>query len=880
MIQESEPHSDISPKTEFPGCIVIRESSSLGLYTPSKDSEGYIESSKDGKSRRLRFGETGRKLADWTWNYILYTAASDSWDDIKSRSTQLLEELRENTAINPDWPKLLEGSLRERIRYIERLSSWQEMQASNSSWGNVFTSLSETIYRGHSPNQVRHYCMPNLVNIHNEIKEFVQNSSLTQNSNLSEDTKNILVQIYHERISKRVLDFLEKSAKKPMRLENLKRNGLADLIKLALIPEHSQIEKDDAIEKYLQRSLKDAIKQASKLAAKTSRISSETIHHATPEDGKQPVSGKQDQTQKELRVPEKIINFLRNRFSTPRARIQTVLSILTITALATAAYASFSTKESKKERTDQKNNTLMVSKKQFRGALPSRRENKPTTIYTETVTATPVPEPTKTYREKFYDSLRRFTGIDFGDRSKRINFNIKVANHDNSSSLEFPFDKYPYALPEDADERERQEFESVTGPGGTSFSVRTDNYGNIEISVHSGRCVVGLFAQDCEVEGLRKLLEGDGLGTEIQLTDKEIQELEINDEVQKQQKKTEKLFIGSVVEITPEGGETQKFRVVDVAFIPHEYVSTDDPIDVARSIYPIRDSKGNKIKDANGFTLSRFDAYSKNEEPVIYLIFCGRTTDRKYDAQTRATWSRYMLILEPDNSQRHQQSEVRKRIEILTQAINTADERGFEHGEVLSDSIENQLREAGIEINEELKTRLRKLANETTTPRDLQCIMGTELTADLPGTEDWVDIGGLRITKASDLFYADGERIKQLDEVGSPVDVDGAVRLRINKVSMLAPGDIIAIDSHPEQPVGHVARVVEVWIGNDGKYHALVFDVNFANDGKARLVEITDENMDEVLANVAEGQSAKMIAIKSYTSYDDWRIAKNIQPWP
>jgi len=37
---------------------------------------------------------------------------------------------------------------------------------------------------------------------------------------------------------------------------------------------------------------------------------------------------------------------------------------------------------------------------------------------------------------------------------------------------------------------------------------------------------------------------------------------------------------------------------------------------------------------------------------------------------------------------------------------------------------------------------------------------------------------------------------------------------------------------------------------------------------KARIVEITDENMDEVLAGVPEGQKAKIIAVRTGVSQE------------
>ena len=825
------------------------------LKVPETESTSYVEKGKRGS----KLTKEGRRLADYNWNVVLASAGADAdLETIREASFNVLGRLSEDEGVQSEYVRILKRSFEARIAFMEKEKFWAEMEAFNSPWNGTIETIAKTVYPEIPLAFVKNFATNAIRKVREEIKEQVGN--FVESGRVMEDDRDFVTTAYEARIANHIEKKLEKL--KTGKLQALRREGIKNLADTVFNEE--RFTKCDPKKRplvgYMAKTLEGVLEEKKNVA----QIASEDLTISTPNESIQPSSDiKLTLSERIKKEARKFIQKVENAFpstNTKKRAVRTALALVgTSLALSESRYDARVTKidiaqalanpptpitqtvspdiefaltlsAEDKEDVDTTLTSAQVGLRTNKTQTPNATIGPTETTITAIQEATTTPTSTPEAPFVFGDT----------DFTKESNLKIKIGN----GEVQFDIVITPITFEDNFTPEEAGEFIDKFEPGKNTAGIYNDIDGNIFLICHSG--YKGTTPLECE--GLRQSIEGGDNKSEVNINENQRQE-----NMQK--------LVGQIVQMEKDG-VVKNFIVSAVGYVPNDLKDEFET-----------DSKGalDVLIKATGEKKSPFRVYRGGKRRAVFLTFCG------WGPRSEKNWwiySRYAFALEPvEQVERFENiqaiNDPQKATEILVDAINETKDKGYIR-EVLSNSLENQLKENGVEINDGLAAKLRRVVNEVS--GNLQCVMGTELSAHLPGTEDWVDIGGLPIQKASDLFYNNGEEIQNLSEVGETINEGGIIRVRVNKVNMLTAGDIVATDSHPEQPSGHVARIVNVWVDNDGKYHALIFDVNFANDGKARLVEITDENMDEVLANVPDGQSAKMIAIRTYKSHDTWKF--------
>lgn len=821
------------------------------LRAPAAGSTAYAEKGKRG----FKFTKEGGRLAALNWEVALALSGPDAdLETIRANATRVLGKIAKSEGTQPEFTEVLKRSFEVRFAYMEKEKFWAEMEASNSPWNEAIETIAKTVYPEVPLAFVKNFATHAVRGIREEIRKQVEGFVAT--GQVAEEDLNFVVSAYEARVANHIARKLVTA--KPKKLQKLREQGVANLA--SSVFSEKRFTKYDPegrpLPGYMAKTLEGVLAGKGLIA----QIRAEDLT-SPPEVERQPTF-RERLAAGYQKFRHKVRGALPT-FADKRRVVRAALAVAGVSMLLTGsndvsvtqvdvarAFANQPSPITQQVSPDMELALSLSSQDEKDADVLAPVVVTPTATVRPTETATPAPAPTAapeaTPTVSPTPEAPFVVGrIDFANEESPISLVVSV----NGTKLEIPFT--PIVYKDGLTPTEAGEFLESFSPGKGTAAVDRDNDDNLFLFCHSGYSV----NKPLECEGLRQSIEGGSRDPNTPML------------TEAQRQENMRSLVGQVVQVE-QGGGVEEFVISAVGYIPHDRIDEFDEASLTFSSLDV-------LIDVTGGENSPFEIYRGGDRNAVLIIFCG------WGPRSENNWwvySRYAVALEPvEQVERFENvaqiKDAKTAVQVLADAINTADERGFEHGEVLSDSIENQLKEKGVEINEEMEAKLRKLSNETAN-RDLQCVMGTELTARLPGTEGWVDIGGLPITRASDLFYDRGEKIQALNEVGRAVSVGGTVRTRVDKVSMLAAGDVVATDFHPSQPDGHVARVVDVWIDNDGKYHALIFDVNFANDGRARLIEITDENMDEMLANVAQGESARIIAIRTYKSHEALAFAK------
>jgi len=871
-------NEQLGPKTEFPYVEKII----------SIDSEGCKEFFTEGKNGHPAFSEKGKELSKNLWNSILDIAGEDkSADNITQITRTTFERIDNNTQGSSKakntlnhYFKLATGA---RIRNLERV---ELLETSDSPWKNVVSEI-QNLHSDKSEEFVSNFAGAWIVSLRKKI-----NTNIDSKQDLSPDTRNQLITACETDFADILSRTLQYSNEK--KLKDIKKNGLKSLLTKSI----EQYSDEDNLEDYINYTTR--IKLTTPALSENKETETTVYESGLGLKGeiKAPKTGMQFWAS-EIKADKTILEEVKDKFFKGPWRNRVANATLFLTGVFSFGSLSGNSElitqqdlAAKFANDNQNTPANEVLTENELASIPSvdnvieyaqtpskrngiKTEVPPTSTATmeptSTPTTSPTPEPTKTYEKRLYEKLNIF-GLDFTNEEKDINIGLKIGENDFSFSVKPVVKK---------DTRDKNKYDEMTAPGKGTAGVSVDSYGNIVLDIHSG--YTPGIPQKNEWEGVRNWLEGGSLLDVAHINTR------LNPEETEYRKQE---MVGSRIPFTVDG-TTKWFVVKEVVYISHDDLQNhhDDPIDVLRTINPTMENK-NPVLDEYGDPISRFDKYADPDNPSLMIESCGWGP---YGQKDWAQWSRWITIAVPEEASEEQSPLNRPRaaVEILHDAINRADREGKEHGEELANSIRNTLIENGIEITQNMGEKLEiKVKDETNIVepdgnlRDLQCIAGTELSSALPDTEDWVDIGGLRIhdpenadsmgdgkrgiKSASELFYnlENGKKLSELDTVGWKSSGGGIVRVRVDKLGMTRAGDILVTDKSYGQQDGHVVRILDVWQDEEGKSHALIFDVNFANDGKARIVEITDENMDEVLAGVPEGQKAKIIAVRTGVSQE------------
>jgi hypothetical protein len=838
------------------------------LKAPTSDSTSYVEKGKRG----FKFTKEGKELADYNWNAVLAISGMDAGTEtIKENAGRVLETLQDNPSAKPEYNQVLKRSFEARIAYMEKEKFWAEMQASNSPWNEAIENIGKQMYPELPLAFVKNFSTSAVKNIRDGISKQVE--GYAESGKVQSEDKDFIITAYEARIANHLTRHLENLD--TGKLQNLRESGIWNL-KDSVFDEKRFTEHDPEgkpLNGYMNKTLIGVLAEKEKIA------------QITADDLNIDEKAKEKRTGFRERFSAKFTEF-KQRVKNAFPDKQKVIRVALATAGVSLVFSGSNRSEMRQVDIDQAFSwptpiTRVISPDiELASSLTEIDES--TDLYTPVQVVpgaakafTPTTQPAETaVIEPTTDSTSEalpekpfvFGGIDFSNEESKISLGIDV----NGKTLKTTFN--PVVYEDNFSSTETGSFLDKVSPGKGSVAVDKDKYDNILLYCHSGYS----GSNPLECEGLRNHIEGGDRDPNTPMLTRE----ESQENMQE--------LIGKVVPLD-EDGKTKEFVISNIAYVPHD---RKDEFDSNNK------TSLDVLIEATGGENSPFNKYKDQDINAVFKIFCG------WGPRSENNWwvyARYVIAYEPlEKVQNHESTAQTENVggaaQILAKAINTANDKGSGNGTDLSNSIENVLRENGVEINERLEAKLRRVSNEIGT-NNLQCVMGTELSAHLPGSEDWVDIGGLRIhdpenadklgdgrrgiSQASEIWkdMGTGEKMKALDYVGAVTNEDGMVRMRVDKVSMLTKGDVLVADSHPGQPHGHMARVVDVWRDNDGKYRALIFDVNFANDGKARIFEITDENMDEMIANVAEGQSARIITSRTYTSHGTWKFEReNIQP--
>ncbi|OGM02346.1 hypothetical protein A2115_03235 [Candidatus Woesebacteria bacterium GWA1_41_8] len=226
-------------------------------------------------------------------------------------------------------------------------------------------------------------------------------------------------------------------------------------------------------------------------------------------------------------------------------------------------------------------------------------------------------------------------------------------------------------------------------------------------------------------------------------------------------------------------------------------------------------------------------------------------------------------------------NELAETAENLRDAINTAYEKNIKHGQELADELRSALQNTNPELEAELAdvVRFTDISDGDTENKNnlLQCGEGVALLSALtngafPRVDGWTIYDpenadsnledNTRAANTKDLWMdmVTGKPQEEFNIVGSVVNTEGALRFRIDTVDMVEPGDLLVSKE------GHIVAVIDKYIDENGVTHLKVFDVNFdeKNGGQARIGDITNENMNQNVAGLSEGQSTQYLAISNY----------------
>lgn len=841
----------------------------------------FVETSKrEGATRTsTRFTELGRQIAQHNWDTIIFTAGPDaSLERIRDTVSSTLNWIKERNgdSTQPAFLKQMEFSFKKRLEYMEKQQFVQEVQASNSPWTQTLAAINQRLYAqdGKPVTFAENFLLAArpIMNLRSSISEIVD--SFIQEGRTAEQDKELLTAAYEQELANFITRHLEKA--RPAKLKAWRKQGLSHLTNNLI---RRRFGKAASLESFMELGLERHLDALEKLSA----IKAQDIEVIEP---------KKDRESVFTRAKAK----LRDLFPkpSPKTRRLVASALLATGALAIGA-------------------TAWLSRDRIR--LPHFRETdtnrSPATqpISPDVEMALSLPKIESWSAEKPLDSLQIAPQAQ-DSQAQETSENLAPQSYPEPAELPvLKANEIVYAPPEG---QVNPNF--MLGPVSLErdFTILVPQ----ELLNLAGLNANQAGVYNLEVDPvLEKSIPRELLDTFRDYRGRPNLAAAFRTEIERNNVIMAHDFDADGKPLPFEWIRllTQRFKDNPEQIIGAQFLVSQEQ--AGRTVWTVLEIIS--FKEVNTQTFLDADGYyAQNPDPMFYrLDMLGLNDDQRQPGQIQLVscsgdlnpndpnkYSNRVILTaqivgtevasQPNDSDRKlaslapetqnaQPSTLTSSAPILAESINAAAGQGIKHGQELAEFVQGQLAANGVSITQEVESALRVLANETSY-RDQQCIMGDILLSALPfaGAERVADIGGWTIydpelgrqrevRRASEyLMNQAGEYLPELVDGSSPVNTNGALRLRVYDVGGFEIGDHFVTFANPSQEEGHVGLVIDKGVAANGKAFILIFDVNFYEDGRARIVKVTDENLYQLLAGVPEGQTAKIVAIRSYESYE------------
>jgi len=855
------------------------------LFLPDRENINYDSAQySELRKRGHRFTKEGRTLAEYNWQVLCVASGTNpqmdingetdmpplahaSIEKIKENSKKVIEILEKDNETQSDYVNLMKRSFEARIRHMENVKFWQEMSASNSPFNQTIDVISDKVYHGMHKNFVKSFSTKAMFTLKERVNDHIE--TFVENGDVTEEQKEITRIAYENRIANHIESYLESSS--PSKLQSLRESGISNLVDNVLDENRftlSDEENGNPLMGYMNKTLEGVLQDIDEgniiTITEDDLITLESHRTKVKPDPEPSVREKLSSFRK------KVGDHFKNMPAANKVRI--IAANLFGAALVTVAAANehLQNPDINQELSAPKDpaKTWVSPEIDYALNLPEKPEGldgeevfkmataTATQEPTNTPTQKPTPEPTPTNTPEpplFHN------GIDLGKETEiEITFPNLLERSESISIV-----TVPKVYKDNFSEEEVGEYIESIAPGENASQLDTDKYGNTLLIPHSG-----YFEQTpLEAEAFREYLEGG-------LKDNPSGERLSDEEVQKRLE----ALVGTQVLIDQDGTE-RVFQVDAVGHVPNDqkdryYQDSKDVLDVIIDNDGGSSSEFGSFRISNGIIMS-FCGWGERGDPEWWIDSIYAIGLRPVDSngnksieQKSQTSSSQIDSSEDDTNESKlsssgsgpefsTQSILLKNAHMLSEAINTGVDSKL-HGTDLSNHIREYIEDSGVEITQELSKGLKEFNNELSDNEPPQCLETNNLYTSLPGIEA-VDLYGWEVNYTKDLIADERERLMR----GDVINTNGALRFRAHSVSDYEAGDHFVIPQTAVHTNGHVGTVIDRWEEN-GQTHLLIFDVNFADDGRGRIVNVTEENLYQVLAGLPKGMTTPLFAVRSY----------------
>jgi len=841
-------------------------------HNPNK----YSERGKRGH----RLTNKGKKLMEHNWQVLCIAGDQnpqldlngdngeasqltyDSIEQIKQSTKKVIEKLNEDNEVQSEYVALMKRSFEARIRHMEGVKFWQEMNASNSPFNQTIDVVSEKVYQGVHKNFVKSFSTKAFINLKEEVSNKVD--SLVETGEIESEQKDLVRVAYENRLANHVEKYLENSSSS--KLQSLRESGISNLVNNILDENRftsSDKEDGDPLIGYMNKTLEGVLQDINE--GKITTITAESIERFRTKVEPEP----------EPTVRERISLFgkkVKEHFvNMPAANKLRILTsgVMGTSLIAAASLVEYAKNQDINQELSAPNDPAKVwvsPEIDYALNLPEQPEEPDGKEVFRMATATATAEPTNTPTHEptleptptnTPEPLLFHGGIDFSKETEvKVQFTGLSENNDPISIVTIP-----KVYKDDFSAEETEEYFKNTAPSEGASQIDSDKYGNTILLPHSGYYQQAPLA----AEALRKYLEG---GQKSSPNSGRLSEEETQSRLE--------ALIGTEVLIDQEG-VNHSFEITAVGHVPNEnlddyYKDLKDVLDVVINNDGGKDSEFNIFRTSEGIIIS-FCGWGERSDPewwahTVYTIGLKPAGESSRESQEQQIKESVHLQNNSNTegnsfsdtgsvSQEGSNSTLRSSAAMLQDAINSGVDSNL-HGTELFSHIRRQIEVSGVEITQELSEGFRDFENELSDNHPPQCLETNNLYTSFPGIEA-VDLYGWNVGNAKGLVEDEKERLMK----GDVINTNNALRFRVSSASDYETGDHFVVPQTAVHSDGHIGTVIDRWEEN-GKAHLLIFDVNFRKDGKARIVEVTEENMYQVLAGLPEGMTIPLFAVRSY----------------
>jgi len=190
--------------------------------------------------------------------------------------------------------------------------------------------------------------------------------------------------------------------------------------------------------------------------------------------------------------------------------------------------------------------------------------------------------------------------------------------------------------------------------------------------------------------------------------------------------------------------------------------------------------------------------------------------------------------------------QVAQDLEIL---INNGQQQNL-HGDKLYQFLTTELNKLGVPLDsKEAQDSIRYFAASTIDQQGNakagQCFRAVQAVTGLnfSGSDMVADIGGWPLTSPKDILKTLYGSLKDA------VTFENTILIKFHSVDQLNVGDHIVIDNPSSDAAGHVALIIKKGVNSLGQPMAEIFDVNADEHGTARIITVTNDNINSLLTH-------------------------------